>query len=179
MDVKHRRRLLAVLVVAILTVLGLRAREEREALAALPPPTQPPAATAPLTVTAPAARAEPPPVAEPVPTGQGEGQHDPVALASMPSPVQNDPILPELPQTARWKSEKAQHLTGLLQRDVARLVQERDAARTRGDATRAAQLDVLLTRSHAQLERVQREAAAHAEAAKAEPPEPVVEAPTP
>jgi hypothetical protein len=86
------------------------------------------------------------------------------ALSSMSS-EENDPIPPELPQTPEWRHGKLVRITGLLERDVTRLEQERELARTRGDAAEARRLDVQIVRHRARLESLRAESASVAASA--------------
>lgn len=92
-------------------------------------------------------------------------------MANAP-PQQNDPIAEELPQTARWKLEKTEHITTLLGRDVTRLEGERQEARARGDKARVEQVDALLLRHRVRLDELREEARALTEAARSEPSQP-------
>jgi hypothetical protein len=84
------------------------------------------------------------------------------------NPQENDPIEPEKPQTAAWRHEKLVRITELLDRDVARLEVERQAARSRGDEAESRRLAVLLTRHRARLGSLREETAVMAEAARQE-----------
>lgn len=81
---------------------------------------------------------------------------------------ENDPIEPELPQTAQWRLEKTAHITALLGRDVERLEREREDAEARGDERRSAQLQTLLMRDRARLHELREEIEELTEAAKQE-----------
>jgi hypothetical protein len=95
-------------------------------------------------------RAEPrAPEATVVATGPGDSVPEP-EVENAP-PQQNDPIPPELPQTAKWRLEKTAHITTLLGRDVERLEREFEQAEARGDERRSQQLQRLLQRNRARL----------------------------
>ncbi|MCP3102726.1 hypothetical protein LZ198_28005 [Myxococcus sp. K15C18031901] len=81
----------------------------------------------------------------------GPGDVPPEPEVENPPPQENEPIAPELPQTAQWKLEKTTHITGLLGRDVERLERERETADTRGDDARVRQLDTLIQRQRGRL----------------------------
>lgn len=120
------------------------------------------------------ARAEPvPPRAEArepeatvVATGPGDSVPEP-EVENAP-PQQNDPIAPELPQTAQWRLEKTAHITALLGRDVERLEREREQAEARGDERRSQQLQRLLQRHRARLHELSQELVELKEAAQEE-----------
>ena len=101
-----------------------------------------------------------------VPVGPGDEVPEP-EVENAP-PQQNDPIEPEKPQTAAWKHEKTVHMTKLLDRDLERLEEERQAARSRGDEAEAKRLEVQIARNRARLGKLREEAAALSEAARAE-----------
>jgi hypothetical protein len=104
-----------------------------------------------------------------VPVGPG----DEVPAPDMGGPEQeNDPIEPEKPQTAAWRHSKVVRISEVLRRDVARLEQERDHAEAQGNAAEVKRLDVVIARHQAHLGKLREEAAALAEAARNEPPEP-------
>lgn len=85
-----------------------------------------------------------------------------------PPPQENDAIVPELPQTPRWRLEKMTHLTALLGRDVERLEREREAAEARGDDRRTSELEALLRRNRTRLNELREELRELGEAVKAE-----------
>jgi hypothetical protein len=83
-------------------------------------------------------------------------------------PQENDPIEPELPQTAAWRHEKLVRITELMDRDVERLEAERRAASARGDETESRRLAVQLARHRARLGSLREETAVVADAARQE-----------
>jgi hypothetical protein len=83
----------------------------------------------------------------------------------------NDPIEPEKPQTARWKLGKTERITSLLEKDVARLEQERDAAGTRGDVAERQRLDILIQRHKERVQKLKEELQQLSVEAEREPPE--------
>lgn len=134
------------------------------------PPPRPPeraAGTAP-SVSAPAPEA--PRGATEVPIQPGDVVPEPES--PNPLPQVNDPIEPEKPQTARWKLGKTERITSLLEKDVARLEQERDAAGTRGDAAERQRLDILIQRNKERVQKLQEEILQLSREAEREPPEP-------
>ncbi|CAM3826668.1 hypothetical protein G4177_00875 [Corallococcus sp. ZKHCc1 1396] len=110
------------------------------------------------------------PEATVVPPAPGDVPPEPEVEGAPPQP--NDPIVEELPQTARWKLEKTEHVASLLGRDVARLEGEKQEARARGDTVRVEQVEALLQRHRVRLEELREEARSLTEAARNEPPEP-------
>jgi hypothetical protein len=161
-------------------ILAIGFLTEREAPA--PPSGAPPRNQVPTPVRAaevtpkpamPSRRPGPPEPAPPgatvVPLGPGDVPPEP-EVADAP-PQDNDAIPEELPQTARWKLGKTEHITTLLGRDVERLETERREAQARGDAERVGQLDRLLKRHRLRLEELKEEARALGEAARNEPPD--------
>jgi hypothetical protein len=131
------------------------------------PPRQP-APSTPAPVAA-ASTPEAPQRATVVPVGPG----DEVPLPEVPNPPPqvNDPIEPEKPQTARWKLGKTERITTLLTRDVARLEQDRDAAKARGDEAERLRLDTLIQRHQGRLKSLQEETQKLSHEAENEPPE--------
>jgi hypothetical protein len=104
-----------------------------------------------------------------VPVGPG----DEVPAPDVEGPPQeNDPIEPEKPQTAAWRHSKVVRITEVLGRDVARLEQERAQAEAQGNEAEVKRLDVMIARHRTRLGKLREEAAALAEAARNEPPEP-------
>lgn len=101
-----------------------------------------------------------------VPVGPGDVVPEPEAENNPPQP--NDPIAPEKPQTAAWKHEKTARITVVLDRDVERLVEERQAAQARGDEAEAKRLEVQIARHRSRLVKLREEAAGLAESARAE-----------
>ena len=110
-------------------------------------------AVASAAVRAPAAQGVPP---------ASEGSSQAVSAEEAP---ENDPILPELPQTPEWRHGKLVRITSLLERDVTRLEAERERARARGDADEARRLEVQVLRHRARLESLRAESAALGSAA--------------
>lgn len=163
-----------VLVAALFAVALWPGREERARPA--PGAVAPVAAPVPSEAVAPKravpARTPEPgqPAATVVPPSPGDVPPEP-EVANAP-PQQNDPIAEELPQTARWKLEKTEHITTLLGRDVTRLEGERQEARARGDKARVEQVDALLLRHRVRLDELREEARALTEAARSEPSQP-------
>lgn len=134
-----------------------------------PPPRQPErSVSAEPSVAAPAPEA--PPRATVVPIQPGDIVPEPES--PNPLPQVNDPIEPEKPQTARWKLGKTERITSLLEKDVARLEQERDAAGTRGDAAERQRLDILIQRSKERVRTLKEEIQQLSREAEREPPEP-------
>lgn len=132
-----------------------------------PPPT-PEAATP---VTPRAAAPEPPRAASAtaaVEPSTAPAESLPSLEVANPLPQQNDPIEPELPQTAEWKHGKLVRITEVLTRDVARLEGELQAARGRGDAGEARRLEVQIARHRARLGSLHEETEALAKAAQEE-----------
>ncbi|WP_375768685.1 hypothetical protein [Archangium gephyra] len=93
-----------------------------------------------------------------VPTGPGDEVPEP-EVENAP-PQQNDPIKPELPQTAEWKHGKLVRITELMERDVERLEEERAVAEANGDKEEAKRLEVQLSRHRARLTKLNEETAA-------------------
>lgn len=131
-------------------------------------PSRPPEAVS-SSAAPPVAASEPPGRATVVPIGPG----DEVPLPESPNPLPqvNDPILPEKPQTARWKLGKTQRITELLARDVERLESERDAAGSRGDAAERQRLDTEIQRHRQRLVGLRQEIQDLSHQAENEPPE--------
>jgi hypothetical protein len=101
----------------------------------------------------------------------GPGDEVPLPESPNPLPQVNDPILPEKPQTARWKLGKTQRITELLARDVERLERERDAAGTRGDTAEHQRLETELQRHRQRLVNLGQEIQELSRQAENEPPE--------
>lgn len=125
-----------------------------------------PSAPAP-TVQAPAPEA--PPNATVVPTGPGDEVPEPES--PNPLPQVNDPIVPEKPQTARWRLEKTERITSLLTRDMTRLEQARDAAAASGNAQERQRLEVVIRRQQERLIKLREEMVRLSGEAQREPPE--------
>lgn len=102
----------------------------------------------------------------------GPGDEVPLPESPNPLPQVNDPILPEKPQTARWRLGKTERITELLARDVERLAQERDAAKARGDEAESQRLDTMIQRHRARLSTLREEIQQLSREAANEPPEP-------
>lgn len=133
---------------------------------------------------APARVAGPQPVAvEPVREARPEAAVEPAAAVSRPAeewegprqhpeqgaaPHENDPVEPELPQTAAWRHGKVVRMVELLGRDVVRLEQEQQQAAARGEAEEAKRLGWMVARQRARVEELRQEAAALAEQARSE-----------
>ncbi|WP_147451591.1 hypothetical protein [Corallococcus llansteffanensis] len=105
-----------------------------------------------------------------VPPAPGDVPPEPEVANAPAQP--NAPLAEELPQTARWKLEKTEHITSLLGRDVTRLEGEKQEARARGDKARVEEVDALLQRHRVRLDELREEARTLTEAARNEPPEP-------
>ncbi|WP_224244974.1 hypothetical protein [Hyalangium gracile] len=177
----------AVLAVAVLAVV-LWPTPPAPPSPEVPPPPSASVATVTPELRAPAAPSRPPapratePVAsasKPAPEASGRatvvpiGPGDDVPLPESPNPLPqvNDPILPEKPQTARWRLGKTERITSLLARDVERLERDRDAAGARGDAAERQRLDTLIQRHQARLKKLREELQQLAREAENEPPE--------
>ncbi|KFE66063.1 hypothetical protein [Hyalangium minutum] len=133
-----------------------------------PPPRQPErAASAEPSVAAPAP--EEPRRATVVPIQPGDIVPEPES--PNPLPQVNDPIEPEKPQTARWKLGKTERITSLLEKDVARLEQEREAAGARGDSAERQRLDILIQRHKERVQKLKEEMQQLSLEAEREPPE--------
>jgi len=102
----------------------------------------------------------------------GPGDEVPAPEVEGAPEQENDPIEPEKPQTAAWRHSKVVRISEVLGRDVARLEQERAAAKAKGNEAEVKRLDVMIARHQARLGKLREEAAALAEAARNEPPEP-------
>jgi hypothetical protein len=125
---------------------------------AVPPPTAPVPAQPPA-----------PPNATVVPVGPGDEVPEPES--PNPLPQVNDPIEPEQPQTARWRLGKTERITTLLERDVARLEQERAAAQASGNEQESQRLDTLIRRHQERLRKLREEISKLSDDAQREPPE--------
>ncbi|WP_267968731.1 hypothetical protein [Myxococcus stipitatus] len=113
-----------------------------------------PSKPAPSVARGEAPAAAPPPAEEPraaTVVALKPGDVPPEPEVENPPPQENDPIAPELPQTAQWKLEKTTHITALLGRDVERLERERELAEARGDDARGRQLETLIQRQRGRL----------------------------
>jgi hypothetical protein len=101
------------------------------------------------------------------------GPEDEVPSPESPNPLPqvNDPIVPEKPQTARWRLEKTERITSLLAKDVERLEHERDAAGTRGDEAERQRLDTLIQRHRDRMQKLREELQQLSFEAEREPPE--------
>jgi hypothetical protein len=104
-----------------------------------------------------------------VPIGPGDIVPEPES--PNPLPQVNDPIEPEKPQTARWKLGKTERITSLLEKDVDRLMRERDAAGARGDVAERQRLDVLIQRHRERMQKLREEIQQLSQEAEREPPE--------
>ncbi|WP_147446579.1 hypothetical protein [Corallococcus sp. CA047B] len=162
---------------AVVIAIALLTSRETNAPSGLPPEFQralkPVEAEAPVAPkrTAPVRAAAPEqPAATVVPPSPGDVPPEPEVANAPAQP--NDPIAEELPQTARWKLEKTEHISSLLGRDVTRLEGERQEARARGDTVRVEQVEALLQRHRVRLDELREEARLLTEAARNEPPEP-------
>jgi hypothetical protein len=101
----------------------------------------------------------------------GPGDEVPSPELENPLPQANDPILPERPQSARWKLGKTERITALLERDVGRLEHDRDAAKARGDEAERQRLDTLIQRHKGRLNSLREEIQQLSREAEHEPPE--------
>ncbi|MBN1206267.1 MAG: hypothetical protein JXB05_15225 [Myxococcaceae bacterium] len=133
-----------------------------------PPPRPPAPATEPVS-SPPAPAPEETPRATVVPIGPEDEVPEPESDERVPQ--QNDPILPEKPQTARWRLGKTERIASLLVRDVERMEREREAARTRGDEGEQQRLDILLRRHQDRLVKMREEIQQLSLQAAHEPPE--------
>jgi len=131
------------------------------------PPARAPVPPSAPTVQAPAPEA--PPNATVVPIRPGDEVPEPES--PNPLPQVNDPIVPEKPQTARWRLEKTERITALLTRDMARLEQERDAAAASGNAQERQRLEIILRRQQDRLLKLREEMTRLSGEAQLEPPE--------
>ncbi|MBF5041621.1 hypothetical protein FGE12_04420 [Aggregicoccus sp. 17bor-14] len=103
-----------------------------------------------------------PPAATPEPlTSQPPAREQSAEEAALPTDTaaQNDPIEPELPQTPAWKLEKTAHVRELMDRQVARLEAERQAAVAAGKPEDAKRLEVAVARAQRRLGHLQEEIA--------------------
>jgi len=172
----------AVLAVVTLAVVLWPAPPVPRSSVEAPPPSAV-AAVAPPTPTAPTPRE---PVSVPTAAKPAEAPQEVPAATVVPiqpedvvpslpvenaPPVENDPILPEKPQTARWRLAKTERITTLLDRDVERLEREREAAEARGDTAQRKHLEIVIQRHRARLGELREEMVRLAEAARDEPPE--------
>ncbi|RKH40873.1 hypothetical protein D7X55_24495 [Corallococcus sp. AB049A] len=154
-----------VLVAALVAVMLWPAREAASPTPPVPAAQVSPNPAVPVRTPDPAPRH-----ATVVPPSPGDVPPEP-EVANAP-PQANDAIPEELPQTARWKLEKTEHIATLLGRDVSRLEGERQEAKARGDKTRVDQVDALLQRHRVRLNELREEARTLAEAARDEPADP-------
>jgi|GEM_PF-1327767 len=133
-----------------------------------PPPRQPErAASAQPSVSAPAPETSERATVVPF------GPEDEVPEPESPNPLPqvNDPIVPEKPQTARWRLGKTERITALLEKDVERLERERDAAGVRGDTAERQRLDTLIQRHRERMKMLREEIQQLSLEAEREPPE--------
>jgi len=89
----------------------------------------------------------------------------------------NDPIEPELPQTAAWKHGKTVHIAAALDRHVERIEARRLAAAQRGDDAEARRLQILVERQRKRLAAIREDAERLAAEAALEGGEELVAAP--
>jgi hypothetical protein len=101
----------------------------------------------------------------------GPGDEVPEPESPNPLPQVNDPIVPEKPQTARWRLGKTERITALLEKDVERLERERDAAGVRGDTAERQRLDTLIQRHRERMKMLREEIQQLSLEAEREPPE--------
>jgi hypothetical protein len=102
----------------------------------------------------------------------GPGEEVPLPESPNPLPQVNDPIMPEQPQTARWRLGKTERISTLLARDVERLERDWEEAGARGDEAERRRLETLIQRQKGQLQRLRDEIQALTREAESEPPEP-------
>ena len=102
----------------------------------------------------------------------GPGDEVPLPESPNPLPQVNDPIVPEKPQSARWKLGKTERISELLTRDVERLEKERDAAKARGDEAERLRLDTVIQRNRERMKTLREEIQKLSSQAEHEPPKP-------